>query len=626
MTLTLKLLLILTVILLVPLICRKIHIPSLVGFIVVGIVLGPSVLGWADNTPTVSMLGRLGMFYIMFQAGVEIDLNDFHQLRGKALMFGFLSFAVPFVLGWSAVDLFGWNQYASVLLGAMLGSHTLMTYPIVSRYGIQKTRPVSIVVGGTMVAISMSLTLLAIITELQEGNSTAWYITFGKVILALALILWFFPRVCQWVFKRRQDTPTEFMLVMVLLVISAWLTEWAGLDGILGAFICGVALNGRVPNRGRLMSRINFVGNSVLVPFFLLGVGMMIDITVFWESWMVIAIAGAMIGTKLVGKWLAAWICEKAFGLSALERQLMFGLTHATAAGTLAIVTIGYQAGIFSPEVLNGAIIMILVLCTMASFVTEHAAKELALQEEAKLESERTQDNWTFIALNESTVDEDTIPADQRSMLNRLAELSQLNNVSLVECTDWPEIRRVVENSSQSTIIYHEEQPLNTINRLIVAVPRYAEKERDFISCFGQLRRLSSQIGAKVIFFANPDTQRALKSLCHRPGKYLRASYRELEEWKDVEQMAQTVEQDDLVVLVSARHATASYSPLFEKNPELLQRHFAANSYIILYPEQNTGMEGQDTFLFDIPQADSTWHFVTTIKAKLEAFFRRIKD
>lgn len=625
MTISLQLLLILTTILVVPLVCRKIHIPSIVGFILSGILLGPSILGWVDNSAAISMIGKLGLLYIMFQAGIEIDLNEFYHLRGKALLFGFISFIFPFVLGWSAATLMGWQPASAVLLGAMLGSHTLMTYPIVSRYGIQKTRVVSIVVGGTMVAISLSLTFLAIVTEFHEGANIPWYLTLGKVVLALMVILWLFPRICQWVFKRRQDTASEFMLVMVLLVISAWLTEWAGLDGILGAFICGVALNGRVPNRGRLMSRINFLGNSILVPFFLLGVGLMVNVRVFWESWWVIAIAAVMVAVKLVGKWLAAWLSQAIFNLSSLERQLMFGLTHATAAGTLAIVTIGYNAELFSPEILNGAIIMILALCTSASFITEYAAKELALQEEAKLESERTQDNWTFIAINDSQADEESIPADQRSMLNRLAELSQLNNVSLVECTDWPEVSRVVENSSQSTIIYHEEQPLNTINRLIVAVPRYAEKERDFISCFGQLRRLSSQIGAKVIFYANPDTQRALKSLCHRPGKYLRASYRELDDWSNVSQMARTVERDDLVVLVSARHATPSYTPLFEKNPELLRRTFPAKSFMIIYPEQNTGTEGQDTFLFDIPQADSTWRFVTKIKAKLEALYKRIR-
>ena len=378
MNITVQLLLILTAILIVPIFSRKIHIPSIVGFILVGILLGPSVLDWAANTPTIALLGKMGMLYIMFQAGVELDLNNFQQLRGKALLFGLATFVFPFLLGWSLSLLFGWNQTGGILLGAMLGSHTLLTYPIVKRFGIQKTRVVSVVVGATMVAICLSLTVLAVISHIQEGATTPWFITLSKVILALLMIIWLFPRICQVVFQQQQDTASEFMLVMVLLVISAWLTEWAGLDGILGAFLCGVALNGNIPYRGRLMLRINFVGNSILVPFFLLGVGLMIDVKVFWEGWMTIAIAGAMITTKLIGKWLAAWICQISFRFSAAERRLMYGLTTATAAGTLAIVTIGYNIGIFTPEVLNGAIIMILVLCTLASFITEHATKDLA--------------------------------------------------------------------------------------------------------------------------------------------------------------------------------------------------------------------------------------------------------
>jgi len=377
MTLTLKLLLLLSVLLLVPIISRKIHIPSIVGYICAGIVLGPSVLGWADNTPTISILGKLGMFYIMFQAGIELDLNHFRQLRSKAFLFGLCSFMIPFLLGWGVAVLFGWSQAAGILLGAMLGSHTLLTYPIVKRFGIQKTRAVSIVVGGTMIAISLSLTVLAIITQIHEGTTTPWFITLAKVILAVSVIIWLFPYVCQLIFSHQQNTASEFMLVMVLLVLSAWLTEWAGLDGILGAFLCGVTLNGNIPYHGRLMLRINFLGNSILVPFFLLGVGLMIDVTVFWSSWMVVAIAAAMIVAKFVGKWLAAWICQLSFHFTKPERQLMFGLTHATAAGTLAIVTIGYEIELFTPQILNGAIIMILVLCTLASFITEHSAKNL---------------------------------------------------------------------------------------------------------------------------------------------------------------------------------------------------------------------------------------------------------
>ncbi len=606
-------LVVLAAILLVPLVCRKIHVPSIVGFILTGVLLGPSALGVLANTPSVALMGKIGLLYIMFQVGIEIDRNDFHQQRYRSAFFGLLSFLFPFIIGTAAGLLFGWTWRSGLLLGAMLGSHTLMTYPIVSRYGIQKTPAVNIVVGGTMLTITLSLLALAFLTA--DDTDVKWYISLSKVAVMLVLILWFFPLLCQWVFKRWQDSATSFMLVMVLLVASAWLADWTGLDAILGAFICGVALNGRVPNHSPLMKRINFVGSNLFVPIFLLGVGLMIDIEVFWESWLVWAVAGAMIASKLIGKWTATFVTQRLFGLSDVERQLMFSLTHATAAGTLAIVAIGFNAGVFNDETLNGAIIMILVLCTISSFLTERAAKQIALQEEAKLESERTQDNWTFICVGD----------EKNDHLNRLAELSQLNNVELVECTDWQETLKLIEHTGKSTIVYKERQPLNTINRLLVAVPRYAEKEHDFISCFGQLRRLSSQIGAKVIFYATPETRQALKALCHRPGKFLRASYREIEDWEDALRLAQDIEQNDLAVFIASRHATPSYHPLFEKIPDMLQRFFATHSFLLLYPEQNTEWEGQDTVLTDIPQADSTWRIVVWVKDAVNRVIHNIQ-
>ena len=572
------LVLILAIILVVPVVCRKLHIPSIVGFIIAGIAFGALGGEWLANNSTLALLGKLGILYIMFQVGIEIDTNDLSQHRFKAMLYGIYSFIFPFGIGLLAGWLLGWNWSSSLLLGAMLGSHTLITYPTVSRYGLQKTPVVNIVVGGTVLTLSLSLLVLAIVTNANDEDA-AWWITGLKVIATLASILFIFPRLCRWAFKRWQDATTDFILTMVLLVCSALLAEWAHLDAIFGAFLCGVALNGLVPNRSPLMARINLIGNTLLVPMFLIGVGLLIDIRVFWEGWLTIVLAAVLIACKLVGKWLAAWITQLGFQMSKLERRLMFGLTHATAAGTLAIVTIGYNACVLEIEVLNAAVIMILVLCTTAAFVTENAAKALALQEEAKLESERTEDDWTFISINEK-------PLDVRPSLNRLAELSQLNNVELIECADWKEADVLIERSDKSTIIYNEKQPLNTIDRILVAVPRYAEKERDFISCFGQLRRLSGQIGAKVLFFATPETQQAIKALCRRPGKYLRASYRDIDTWNDIILMAKEVEHNDLVVFISSRRSTASYDPLFTQNEEMWRRFFSANSFMILYPEQ----------------------------------------
>lgn len=604
----------LVAILLVPLVCHKIHVPSLVGFILVGMVFGLCGLPISDDNPTIHLFGQLGMLYIMFQAGVEIDMNDFHQQRKQALLFGFLSFLFPFALGLLTSRWMGFAWTTSLLLGAMYGSHTLMTYPIVSRYGVQKTPAANIAVGGTMLTITLSLLVLAILEEHTSQTGDFW-VWIGKLVLFLGSIIYIFPKISQWFFKRWQDESLQFVLVMAFLVSSALLADWAGLEGILGAFLCGVALNGRVPNRSQLMGRINFIGNTIFVPIFLMGVGLMVDIHTFHAGWWIILIALVMIITKLVGKWLASWAGQRLFHLLPMERQLMFGLTHATAAGTLAIVTIGYQAGFFNAEILNGAIVMILVLCTISSFVTEHAAKELALLEDAKIENDSHSNEWSLIGVNNT----------MRANLEQLATFGQLPNTHYAECDETAEAQTMIEHNSRTSIIYKEQQPLNTISRILVAVPRYAEKEQDFISCFGFIRRLSGQISAKVTFFATAEARQALKAFSNRPGKFLRASYQEIEDWEDVMMMARETKHNDLVVFLSARQSTPSYNPLFAQLPSMLSRFYADYSQLIVYPEQDTESGTQDIILTDIPQASSTWRIVTKIKQGLLHLIHRIQ-
>ena len=606
--------LVLATILLVPMICHKIRIPSIVGFILVGIAVGPYGLHLLGESTAIQTLGKVGMLYIMLQAGIEVDINDFRQQRTRAVVFGFYSFILPFILGLVTSLLLGFNGVTSTLLGAMYGSHTLMTYPIVSRYGVQKNAAANIAVGGTMLTITLSLLVLAILrSNFALTNTISTWGMIARIAATLLIITLAFPWMAQRFFKKWSDPTSGFLVVMTMMVVSALLADWAGLEGILGAFICGVSLNRLVPNLSPVMQRINFVGNNLFVPLFLLGVGMMIDISHLWSGWMTILLAVVMISTKLVGKWLASWLAQKSFGLQAMDRQLMFGLTHATAAGTLAIVTIGYEAGIFSPAILNAAVLMILVLCTSASFVTEYAAKQMALQEEARLEIDKDDDSWLVMSVAENRLYE----------LQELSELSELPQPEYASESDWTEAAKLINSQSKATIIYHPVQPLNTISRILVAVPRYAEKEHDFISCFGLVRRLSSQVGAKVIFFTNEDTQTALQAFCRRKGKFLRASYREMEDWEDVLMMAKQMRPDDMIVMVNARPSTPSYNPLFDQVPDILSRFFADHNYMVVYPEQETGNAVPDLLTGDTPQASRTWKIVSAIKQAVLSFQQR---
>jgi Kef-type K+ transport system membrane component KefB len=604
----------------VPLVCRKIHVPSIVGFILAGIVIGPSVLNIVGESPTIKILGSLGMLYIMFQSGSEMDINDFKQYKYRSLFFGLCTFFIPFALGVITSRYllpFGWLP--SLLLGAMYGSHTLMTYPIVSRYGVQKNMAVNITVGATMWAITLSLIVLAVVEGWSRSAQSIREYAIQLCLLAIFLlsVLWLFPRFARMFFKRYRDPISAFMVVMLMLVGSALLADLAGLEGILGAFLCGVSLNRLLPNRSPLMNRITFVGNSIFVPLFLISVGLMIDIHAFWSGWGTLTIALVMITTKLVGKSLSAWIAQVVFRFSKHERQLVFGLTHATAAGTLAIVTIAYQMGLLSSDVLNASVLMILVLCTTASFISEHAAKEIALQESAKLEADHEDDYWLLTSIVDAKSENGQVKSERLKVMREIGEMASLDNIEIKHSADWQDVSDMVEHTSKSVIVYHEAQPINTINRLVVAVPRYAEKERDFITCFGLVRRLAGELGAKVVFYAHPDTQVALQAMCRRPGKFLRASFRNMDGWEEVGIISQTIMENDMLILLSSRKSTASYHPLFEQIPTMLMQHFTMFSSMVVYPEQLTGGPDMDTLLMEIPPASTTWSLITRTKRLL---------
>lgn len=576
-TITIIFLLILAVILSVPLVCRKVRVPSMVGFIVAGMVLGPHALGVIPSNQMMDAIGKMGMLYILFQSGVELDLNDFRHYMRRSLTLGLLSFLIPAVAGYGMAHwLFGMSIQTSLLVAAMLGSHTLMTYPIVARYGVSKSRSVNIAVGGSMIAITLALVMLVVVESgvaeprgwVQMAQEVSLLVLFGLVVLR------WIPQLAQWLLRHRIDTASQFMMVMLMLVTSSLMAEMAGIDGILGAFLCGWVLNARIPNRSQLMDYIHLTGSTMLVPVFLIGVGMMIDVHVLWSGAFVWVLALLMTGTKLVGKWLAAALVQWRFAMTATERQLMFGLTHSAAAGTLAIATVGYSLGVLDAEVMNATVMMIMVLCTSSSFATEVSAKRQALREESQLESDRDEDRWVLMGN----------PGAQE--IRQLASLSSLPDPIYVPVKSWKEAVEKVESSWESTIIYKEEQPLQTINRIRVTVPRHAEKEHDFISCFGQIRRLSSELGARVVFYCTDESRETLQAFCQRQGKYLRAEYRTLSDYQDILQVQKEAERDDLIVIITARKGTVSYDTIFRLLPNMVERFFSKYSWILLYPEQ----------------------------------------
>lgn len=377
--------LVLFIIFLAPVILDRLKIPSIIGLILAGVAVGPNGFNILLRDQGIVLFGTVGLLYIMFLAGLEIDMNDFKKNRTKSMIFGGFTFVIPMVLG-TLVSYFllKFSMLSSVLLASMFASHTLLAYPIVSRLGITKNRAVNITVGGTIITDTAALLVLAIITAATRGELDAeFWLTLGiSLIIFSFIVLWGFPRFTRWFFKNYEtEGVSQYIFVLAMVFLAAFLAELAGIEPIIGAFMAGLALNRLIPHSSPLMNRIEFVGNALFIPFFLIGVGMLVDLRVLFRGPEALIVAGAMIAVATLAKWLAAFFSRKIFKFTKTEGQLMFGLSNAQAAATLAAVLVGFRLGLLNENVLNGTIMMILITCIISSIATEKAAVKQAIVE-----------------------------------------------------------------------------------------------------------------------------------------------------------------------------------------------------------------------------------------------------
>lgn len=389
----LKFFLILVIILIAPLLLNKLRIPHLLGLIIAGAVIGPFGMNLLIRDSGIILSGTAGLLYIMFLAGLEIDLAEFRKNRTKSLVFGMYTFLIPMVSGTLAgFFLLNMSFMASVLLASMFASHTLIAYPIISKLGLSKNRAVTTSVGGTMITDTLALLVLAIIVGMHSGevNAMFWIRLIAALFLFAMAVAYILPMISRWFFKHFEDSVSQFIFVLVMLFLGAVLAEIAGIEAIIGAFMAGLALNRLIPRTSPLMNRIDFVGNAIFIPFFLIGVGMLIDYKVFFNDWETIKVAAVMTVVATLAKYSASYITQKTFGYTRDERRLIFGLSNAQAAATLAAVLIGYNVIIGTDEagepirllndlILNGTIVMILITCTIASFQAQKGAQNVAL-------------------------------------------------------------------------------------------------------------------------------------------------------------------------------------------------------------------------------------------------------
>ncbi|QLC64877.1 cation:proton antiporter [Flavobacterium sp. LPB0248] len=417
----LKYLIEIIIILCIPLLLNKIKVPHLLGLIIAGALIGPNGFGVLSRDSSVVVTGTTGLLYIMFLAGLEIDMADFKKNKWKSIIFSIFTFAVPFALGLvGGYYLLHFSLLTSILFASLFSSHTLIVYPMVSGLGIAKNLSVNITVGGTMITDVLSLLVLAAIVGMSQGEvGTAFWVKLSVSMVVFALIvLLIFPIIARWFFKTVDDKISQYLFVLVMIYLAALLAELAGIESIIGAFFAGLALNKLIPHTSSLMNRVEFVGNAIFIPFFLISVGMLIDFNAFIQSWETLWVASIMLVASIGGKYVAAMLTKKTFKLTNDEGQLIFGLSSASAAATLASVMVGYNiiigendAGepirLLNEHVLNGSILLILVSCTISSFVSMASAQRIAQAEKDNTVSgdSKEKENILLAVNHEATVE-----------------------------------------------------------------------------------------------------------------------------------------------------------------------------------------------------------------------------
>ena len=674
--------LVLMIILFAPIILGRLRIPHIIGMILAGVVIGKYGFNILERDSSFELFGKVGIYYIMFLAGLEMDLENLKKNLGRAFVFGLLTFAIPFAVGmWVGMSLFRFSVGASLLLSSIFASHTLVAYPIVGRYGLSRHASVSISIGGTMFALTVSLFVLAGISGIYKGelDSGSWMLFVLKCVAYCVFVFWIFPRFARWFFRKYEDNVMQYIFVLALVFLSAALAELAGMEGIFGAFLAGLVLNRLIPHVSPLMNRTEFVGNALFIPYFLIGVGMLINLGTLFSGGETLKVVLVMVVVATVTKWIAAWLTQKIYRMSKASRQMLFGLSNAHAAGALAMVMVGTKIEIAPGEylmnegMLNGVVIMILFSCIISSMVTEHAARTMALAEEnGEMDMSRGKEdermmvsianpetveplvNMALLMRNPkskkellavtveveydeakkqaklaqrrkslehaariaSAVD---VPMKPRCRLSTNAATGILNTASEMNATEivlglhhkhglldsflGSFAQSILKGTHRQLMIVKCLMPVNTMRRLMVAVPPKAEYEAGFYKWVERLARIGGQLGCRVHFWAHPDTIQRISGYMEKFHSSVRVEFSTMDDWDDLLMMSSKVAYDHLTVIVSARKGAISYQPSFEELPDQITKYFSNSSLMLIYPDQLG--DPLENFTFSSPRSQA---------------------
>lgn len=692
---------VLLTILFAPIIMGKLRIPHIIGMVLAGMLIGKYGLNILERDSSFELFGRVGLLYIMFLAGLEMDLESVKKNSKRILIFGLLSFLIPFVLTFVMASwLLNYSPQASFLLGCIMASNTLIAYPIVGRYGLQRDSSVMLSVGASMLSLFLSLVMLAALVASHEENTNVWFwlfflLKFCGFIAACILII---PRLTRYFLRRYSDQVMQFIFVLSVMFLSAAASEAAGVEGIVGAFISGLILNRYIPHVSPLMNRIEFIGNALFIPYFLIGVGMLIRISSLFTSWHMVWIVALIVFFGTFGKAVAAYVSSLLFRLPKSAGHMMFGLTSAHAAGSIAMVMVGMRLEVapgtylINDEILNGVVIMILVTCVISSLMTAHAAQQIVLKgnsQQLSASGQKNDDekillcvkypeiapqllelaimvrnqklNRGLVALN-VVYDDSNAPANREKGLRLLERLEQQASASEVKIQKQVRLATNIANGikhafreySGSEIIMgmhvHTEvnpkfwgdfiqslynglnrqiilsrfvQPLNTLRRIQVVVPSRAEFEPGFHRWLERLSRLAENLDCRIQFHGRNESLELIREFINNLHHGVRAEYTFMAHWNELPQIAETIKEDHLFVVITARKGTISYKNALERLPNELMKHFAGKNLMIIFPDQY-GEHKDERMTFTEAQHQEESSIYDYILRKLERFRRSI--
>ena len=684
---------VLVIILFTPLLLNKLKIPHIIGMIVAGVVIGPYGFNILDNDSSFAIFGQVGLLYLMFLAGLEIDMYHLRLNMRKGLLFGLLTLLIPLVLGvLTSVWLLGLDWITSLLLGAMYASHTLISYPVVARFGITKAPAVLIAIVGTIIAVIGALLVLAATVNVRREGAfdlLAQAMLIGKMVVWCLVLLYAYPRVTRRFFKSHNDKVTQYVFVLAMVFLAAWTAQLIGLEPVLGAFFAGLLLNRYVPPASSLMGSIEFVGNALFIPYFLISVGMMINVRVIANS-ETLAVAGIMLAVAIVSKWLPAFIVCRINRLDYSSEGVMFGLTAAHTAVALAVVTLGYNLGMLDTRILNSTVLVILVTCALAPIITAANAPKLKLRllaaeaEDGVIRQTRVNNTLITVANPASASplvdlavlmrndrgrhsmfalhvrDENTNAAknlaraslDMASkaaasadvgietlerfdlntvtgVLNVIEErditeviLGMHRRVGVIDTFFGSKVEKLLRSTNKMILINRMFIPLNTVTRIVVWVPAHAQFETGFSRWVRGLARLTRQLGCRIIFCCNADIQPLIRGVIYRENYGIRCEFSTLETNDDYILLSNKILDDDLFVIIGARANSVSYTSSMAELPTFLQRYFAGNNLLIVYPEQFG--EGPALTSFVDPLSTDIASMPSPLWRKMRNIWRRI--